>query len=120
MPTAESSALDTTTGMSICAAIPSMCRTPPSGATFSTAMSAAPERTTCSGSSALRMLSSAAIGHVDAAAHLGQFGHRRARLFEVLQRSVGGQRLGRRDGLLDAPAAVGVDPHGRHLRRAPR
>ena len=37
-------------------------RTPPSGATFSTAMSAASARTTCSGSSALRMLSSAAIG----------------------------------------------------------
>src|SRR5689334_422722 len=62
MPTAESSALETTTGMSICAAMASMAEIPPSGATLSTAMSAAPARTTASGSSALRMLSSAAIG----------------------------------------------------------
>ena len=62
MPTAESSALDTTTGTSIWSAMSSSLATPPSGATFSTATSAAPDRTTCKGSSALRMLSSAAIG----------------------------------------------------------
>ncbi|CAG6930818.1 hypothetical protein PICSAR107_04145 [Mycobacterium avium subsp. paratuberculosis] len=62
MPTAESSALEITTGMSMRAAMSSRAEIPPSGATLSTAMSAARAWTTASGSSALRMLSSAAIG----------------------------------------------------------
>ena len=62
MPTAESSALEMTTGISIAAAIRSRAATPPRGATLSTAMSTAPARTTANGSAALRMLSSAATG----------------------------------------------------------
>ena len=54
--------------------------------------------------------------HVDAAPQRGQLGHRRARLLEVLEWAVSGQRGGRRDGLVDAPAAVGVDAHRRHQR----
>ena len=87
---------------------------PPSGATFSTAMSAAPARTTASGSSALRMLSSAAIGTSTRRRSSASSVDRGAGLFEVLQRAVGGQRSGGLDGLVDAPAAVGVHPHGRH------
>ncbi len=41
IPTAESSALETTTGTAIRAAISSSAEIPPSGATFSTAISAA-------------------------------------------------------------------------------
>ena len=53
--------------------------------------------------------------HVDETTQLGQFGHRRAGLFEVLQGPVGGQRSCRRHGLCDAPTAVCVHSHRRHV-----
>jgi len=52
--------------------------------------------------------------HVDPPPHLGEFGHRLARLLHVLERAVGRQRIGGRDGILDAPAPVRVHPHRRH------
>ena len=61
-PTEVSTALDTTTGRPQASATCSAARTPPSGWTFSTTMSAAPAARTRSGSSARRMDSSAAIG----------------------------------------------------------
>ena len=92
----------------------SSLRTPPSGATFSTATSAAP-----STHDVQRVvgLADALVGgdrHVDPAPQLGQLGHRRARLLQVFERAVGRQRLGGGDRLVDAPAAVGVDAHRRH------
>ena len=116
MPTAESSADEITTGMSICAAMPSSAETPPSGATLSTAMSAAPARTTASGSVALRMLSSAATGTSVRLRTSASSGTVRQGLLEVLQRAVGGQRARRGHRLIHRPAAVGVHPHGRDLR----
>ncbi len=62
MPTDVSSAEDTTTGRPICSAIRRQARTPPSGWTLSTAMSAACSRATRRGSSARRIDSSAATG----------------------------------------------------------
>ena len=114
MPTAESSALDTTIGMSICSAMSSSLATPPSGATFSTAMSAAPSRTTCNGSSALRMLSSAAIGTSTrrrSSASSGTVAHGCSRYSSGPSAVSALRRL---DGLVDGPAAVRVHPHRRH------
>ena len=61
-PIEVSSALDTTTGSPIRSAISRQARTPPSGWTLSTAMSAAPARATRYGSSERRIDSSAATG----------------------------------------------------------
>ena len=60
------------------------------------------------------MLSSAATGTSTWRANFGQLRHGRARLFDVLQRTVSGQRSDGGDGLGDRPPAVGVDAHGRN------
>ena len=62
MPTLVSSADDTTAGSPQASTTASAARTPPSGATLTTMTSAASRSRTRSGSSALRMDSSAAIG----------------------------------------------------------
>ena len=62
MPTLVSSADDTTAGNPQASTTASADRTPPSGATLTTTMSAASRSRTRSGSSALRMDSSAAMG----------------------------------------------------------
>src|SRR4051812_12867168 len=64
MPTLDSTALDTTTGRPMSSAIRRQARTPPSGCTLSTAMSAASSSRTRQGSAARRIDSSAAIGTV--------------------------------------------------------
>ena len=86
--------------------------TPPSGCAFTTSRSAAPARATASGSSALRTLSSAAIGMrqvVQPFAQLGELVDGGARLLDVLEVERRRGRAQRVLGLVDVPAAVRVD-----------
>ena len=110
-PTEVSSALDTTTGRPASAAMRSAAATPPSGCAFSTRRSAAPARAT-----AQRVvgLAHALVRRdrqrpvVQAGAQLGELGDGRARLLEVLE-VVRVERVGGALGLVDVPAAVGID-----------
>ena len=115
MPTAESSALDTTTGTSIWCGDREQLGDPAQRRDLQHGDVGGPRSHHVQ---RVFGLADAFVGgdrHVDESAQLGQFGHRRAGLLEVLQRPVGGQRPGRLDSLGDAPAAVGVHPHRRHL-----
>ena len=93
---------------------PAACVTPPSGATFSTATSAAPSRTTRSGSSALRMLSSAATGTSTrrrTSASSGTVAHG-CSTYSSGPSAVSAAAAATASST--RPAAVGVDPHRRH------
>ena len=102
---------------------------PPSGCALTTRRSAAPASATASGSSARRTLSSAAIGmpmYLVRDADLGEFGRCVAHGCSTYSRSNGGERVDGVLGLVDVPAAVGVDAdpalgaerlaHGPHAR----
>ena len=102
MPTAESRALDTTTGMSICSAIRNRAANPAQRGDFQHRdVGAAGSDDT---QRVVGLADALVGGHRDrdAAAQFGQFGDGAARLLQVFQRPVGGQRVRRGHRLVEA------------------